>query len=728
MPDPDGLDLRLLPARWSPSRVPTAVPHSPASREAASTGRPRRTPERRARSVLVAGVAVLVGAALILAVGVRSLPAAAREAQVAHGPQGAQGAQGAHGRHGASGAHADTSTSFPAIESGLLPWQLAQPTSREVAASGPGPFGVVTLGGLTTGQVTTSAVVRVAVPGGSSQPAGSLATATHDAAAAVLDGHVLVFGGGALTTVATVQSLPLVAIGTSAQASIVGQLPQPRSDAAAVTVDGAAYVIGGYDGTRADAEVIATSDGRTYRDVGPLPVPVRYPAVAALGRVVYVFGGEQVGGSGSGAAVDVIQRVDTSTGRVTVVGRLPRPLLGASAVTLKGVIYVAGGTGGSADSGTIYAFDPRAGRVLVAGHLIAPVSNAALAVVGETAWLLGGESASTPTASVQMLRPNSSFGEAGAPGAGSPYYGEKLLIADRGNNRLLVLDDTGATVWTYPNPPSMPPPPGPGGFYFPDDAFFVDHGTAIISNQEENETIVKIAYPSGKLLWSYGHPAQPGSAPGYLHEPDDAYLLKNGNVTVADADNCRILIISPSGAIVHQIGTTGSCVHNPPASIGGPNGDTPLADGNVLVSETHGSYISEYTPTGSLVWTTHLDIGYPSDPQQIGPDLYLCADYEDPGGIVEFNRSGQILYEYMASSGLNRLNQPSLAELLPNGVLMANDDYRDRMAAIDPTTQALVWDYGTPDAPGTGPGQLAIPDGFDIVNADGSTPTHPQTG
>jgi hypothetical protein len=50
------------------------------------------------------------------------------------------------------------------------------------------------------------------------------------------------------------------------------------------------------------------------------------------------------------------------------------------------------------------------------------------------------------------------------------------------------------------------------------------------------------------------------------------------------------------------------------------------------------------------------------------------------------------------------------------------------MAAIDPTTQALVWDYGVPDVPGTTAGYLNIPDGFDILNADGSTPTHPQTG
>jgi hypothetical protein len=169
-------------------------------------------------------------------------------------------------------------------------------------------------------------------------------------------------------------------------------------------------------------------------------------------------------------------------------------------------------------------------------------------------------------------------------------------------------------------------------------------------------------------------------------------------------------------------------VHQPPTGLAGPNGDTPLANGNLLISETKGSYISEYTQSGSLVWTAHVAIGYPSDPQQLGPNLYLCADYSNPGGIVEFNRSGQILYQYRPVSGPGRLNQPSLAELLPSGAFMVNDDYRDRIAAIDPTTQALVWNYGVPDVPGTSPGHLAIPDGFDILNPNGTTPTHPQTG
>ena len=62
--------------------------------------------------------------------------------------------------------------------------------------------------------------------------------------------------------------------------------------------------------------------------------------------------------------------------------------------------------------------------------------------------------------------------------------------------------------------PRAPTRRRPGGFYFPDDAFFTHGGTGIISNEEQNERIVQLAFPSGKLLWSYGHPGVTGSEPG----------------------------------------------------------------------------------------------------------------------------------------------------------------------------------------------------------------------
>ena len=138
--------------------------------------------------------------------------------------------------------------------------------------------------------------------------------------------------------------------------------------------------------------------------------------------------------------------------------------------------------------------------------------------------------------------------------------------------------------------------------------------------------------------------------------------------------------------------------------------------------------VSEYTPSGHLVWSQVLPISYPSDPQQLGPDLYLIADYASPGQILEFNRAGKILYRYDVTSGPGMLDHPSLVERLPSGVFMVNDDYRNRMVAIDPATKALVWQYGMTDQAGTALGHLRIPDGFDVLMAGGSTPTHPQTG
>jgi hypothetical protein len=180
--------------------------------------------------------------------------------------------------------------------------------------------------------------------------------------------------------------------------------------------------------------------------------------------------------------------------------------------------------------------------------------------------------------------------------------------------------------------------------------------------------------------------------------------------------------------VVHQIGTPGRCVHDPPAALGSPNGDTPLKDGNLLVSEIDGSWIDEVAPSGRVVWSAHLAIGYPSDPQQVGRDRYLVADYEHPGAIVEFDRRGRIEYRYQPPQGTGVLDHPSLAERIPSGVFMVNDDYNDRMVAIDPSTRALVWQYGVTGRAGTAHGLLNTPDGFDLLQPGGTTPTHPTTG
>lgn len=616
------------------------------------------------------------------------------------------------------------------LVSRLASKSLPAPISGETAVILHG--GTLIIGGLDASEASVSGVFRLDRTG-TLRPAGSLSGPLHDAAATTLGNKVLVLGGGTATSTDTVQALPVsTATGRSATAAVVGHLPAVRSDLSAVTIGSKAYVLGGYDGTTPDPAVLATADGRSFEQVAELKVPARYIATAAVGNRIFAFGGE----TASGAATDAIQEIDPAQGTVRVVGHLPRAVSHAAAVVLGGRVYVLGGEENGTATDRVWQFDPATGRVAAAPSLPLAVSGGAAVSTGRDAYLLGGTGAGGEAlASIVVLRLRAkaaprSTATAGpepaqASGDGAPPFEGQLMIADRGNNRIIVVNNQKKVLWRFP---SKAHPAPPGGFYFPDDAFFIHGGAGIISNEEQNERIVQLSYPGGKLLWSYGHPGQTGSAAGYLHEPDDAYLLKNGNVSVADAQNCRVLIVSPQKQVLREFGDPAECTHDPPHRLGSPNGDTPLANGDILVSEVNGSYIDEITRTGKLVWSLQLPISYPSDPQQLGPDLYLVADYANPGGIYEFTRSGRIVWSYHPESGNGRLNHPSLAERLPNGDIAANDDYRNRVVIIDPKTKKIVWQYGVTGHPGRGPDHLHIPDGFDLLSPEGTTPTHPFTG
>ncbi len=604
------------------------------------------------------------------------------------------------------------------------PDRLPAPISAEaVVASKEGPLIV---GGLDSSSNSASGVFLLEPGSGEVSEVGTLTGPLHDAAATLLGDRALVFGGGTEASTDAVQALAapggIVAPATSAQA--VGQLPTVRSDLSAATVGGTAYVLGGYDGTTPIDSILATRDGSTFTEVGHLPEPARYMAVASLDGRIYAVGGE----TASGSASDAIREIDPKAKTARIVAHLPTPVSHASSVALDGGIFVIGGEDAGSPTARIWRYAPGGRSITPAGSLPQPTSGAAAATVGSSAYLIGGTGAGeealdtvvTLTAKRRRV-PAKKRTKAGRPA----IFSGRLMIADRGNDRIVVVNNRKQVVWRFP---SKAHPAPPGGFYFPDDAFFIHRGHGIISNEEQDERIVQLAYPSGRLLWSYGHPGLTGSEPGYLHEPDDAYLLKNGDVTVADAQNCRVLRISPAKKVVHAFGDPSGCFHEPPTYLGSPNGDTPLANGDMLVSEVNGSYVDELTPAGKVVWSVQLPISYPSDPQQLGPDRYLVVDYADPGAIYKFDRAGHLLWSYRPESGPGRLNHPSLAERLPGGWIAVNDDYRHRVVIIDPKTKRIVWQYGVTGHPGKGPDHLRIPDGFDLLAPNGTTPTHPFTG
>jgi hypothetical protein len=286
-----------------------------------------------------------------------------------------------------------------------------------------------------------------------------------------------------------------------------------------------------------------------------------------------------------------------------------------------------------------------------------------------------------------------------------------LLIADRGNDRLLLVDGHKRILWRYPRPGARPAFP----FRYPDDAFFGPGYRTIISSQEDQHTIQVIAFPSGRELWHYGHPDVAGAAPGYLDRPDDAYLLPDGTRTVADILNSRVLLISPRGKIVRQLGETGVPGHDPPRLLGSPNGDAPLPGGGMLITEIAGSWIDAVSAHGGLEWSVHAPVAYPSDAQPLPGKRILVCDYSDPGQVLIIDRRGRVLWRYRPLSSHGVLNHPSLALPLPGGLIAVNDDYRNRVVLISVRTKRIVWQYGRSDVAGTAPGLLNTPDGMDFL-------------
>ena len=269
----------------------------------------------------------------------------------------------------------------PALTTRVLPWRLPQPLSRSVALRYGGPRTALLAGGLGAGDRSTDEVLRIDLGTGATRRAGRLVDPLHDSAGAVLAGRPTVVGGGGAAELDAVEQL------RHGGWRVVGHLPGARSDLSVASTAAGLLVIGGYDGVHTPRAVLRTPDGARFVRAGRLPLGVRYAGVVRTGRWVWVLGGEV-----AGRELDEVLRVDTRTGRVRRVGRLPRPLGHEAVAAVAGRLLVMGGrTAPATVTDRMAWFDPGTHRWRRAGRLPYPVADAPTVAVGHHVYLLGGE-------------------------------------------------------------------------------------------------------------------------------------------------------------------------------------------------------------------------------------------------------------------------------------------------------------------------------------------------
>ena len=166
------------------------------------------------------------------------------------------------------------------------------------------------------------------------------------------------------------------------------------------------------------------------------------------------------------------------------------------------------------------------------------------------------------------------------------------------------------------------------------------------------------------MTWVYGHQGVQGAGRGYLAHPDDAYLVAHDRVMVADIINCRVVWLNRRKHVVRSLGRAGNCTHDPPTGLLQPNGDTPLPDGGVLVTEI-GGWVDRFDRRGRLRWSIKTPTDYPSDAQLLPDGNVLVAGFNTPGRVDVLTPKGKVIWTYERSSGRGRARPPVARRGLP---------------------------------------------------------------
>ncbi|HPG37799.1 MAG TPA: hypothetical protein PLP19_07670 [bacterium] len=113
----------------------------------------------------------------------------------------------------------------------------------------------------------------------------------------------------------------------------------------------------------------------------------------------------------------------------------------------------------------------------------------------------------------------------------------EVLIADRGNNRVIIVDKAGKTpVWQFGSPSLKSPV---------DVEYITESASVLITDYADNRVLL-VSRATTAITWQYPDPSLAGDPVYGLSSPVDADYLENGHILIADAGHNRIIEVDPA--------------------------------------------------------------------------------------------------------------------------------------------------------------------------------------
>ncbi len=130
---------------------------------------------------------------------------------------------------------------------------------------------------------------------------------------------------------------------------------------------------------------------------------------------------------------------------------------------------------------------------------------------------------------------------------------QEILIADRGNNRILIVDEASKTiVWQFESTELNAPV----------DVDFDAATNDILITDQSNHQVLRVNRDDQNIVWRFGITGVPAADTTGLDSPTDADFLDNGHILITDAGNNRIIELDENNNITWQFSRPLKALHD----------------------------------------------------------------------------------------------------------------------------------------------------------------------